>query len=748
MRRLGRWGAALAALLLAAEPSWASLGTSGFHAVGVAHSAYPISAIAVAPDGRLFAAVQALGQTLGATPGTAEIRVYSAYATNDGSVLDEGAVWATVPGVRATNNEEGLLGIALAPDFATSGLVYVYLTTTDDDLDQQVWAYRENAGGTGDFAGKVLTAVEPPIESPNRNGAALAFGADGCLYLGVGDNGSANRWNAQVLIGTNPIQAPENTAFCSSVCLGPTEYPDRTVPANDGAPNQAGKMLRFAVEGASAAQGGQGNRLAAQPFVFSAGFRNPLGIGVHPLTGQMFVAEKGDSDRGQIHLIEAGSNHGWPCLEGDIVATNAACLAGKTPADVYASHPDWRPPLTAHGTSPVPASPAVYTGLAYPAQYYGDLFYLLRQSDRIYRVDLEPPCFLPDPNGVTPIAFHDEPSDGDFVVTYDRDGDGQADDVSFPTLMSLTQGPDPLGRQALYVAGVQANSSALTDDAVVFRIEFGLALTPYSGPAGRVADACFAGSPYENPFARPSCLPPGGPCPGQPDGTACGDTGLCDGVEACSGGICRHGAPATDGTACPARDACHDGFTCQAGYCTEGPAAPDGTACPDADPCNGLETCRAGACTPGNGPEPLGVRALTVRRETRGPGSGSLTLSGSITPAIPLAPDTTDALTLELRDGADVVFSATLDHPASDPFWKRRKRLLRYGNRRASGSLTTVVLRARKNGSTTVGIEGKRLAFTGLDETTMRPKLVIGDQCFVGDLGRRCFLDAKKLRCR
>ena len=64
------------------------------------------------------------------TPGTAQIRVYSAFSMADGSVLDEGVVWASVGGVRATNVEEGLLGIALAPDFAISKLMYVYLTTT------------------------------------------------------------------------------------------------------------------------------------------------------------------------------------------------------------------------------------------------------------------------------------------------------------------------------------------------------------------------------------------------------------------------------------------------------------------------------------------------------------------------------------------------------------------------------------------------------------------------------------------
>src|SRR5262249_47581783 len=118
----GKWTvlAAVVALGVAVAPRSGSamLSTPGFRAVGVGHSAYPISAPALAPDGRLFATVQALGQTSGTTPGTAEIRVYSTYSTGDGSTLDEGTVWATVDNVRATTIDEGLLGIALAPDFA------------------------------------------------------------------------------------------------------------------------------------------------------------------------------------------------------------------------------------------------------------------------------------------------------------------------------------------------------------------------------------------------------------------------------------------------------------------------------------------------------------------------------------------------------------------------------------------------------------------------------------------------------
>jgi hypothetical protein len=79
--------------------------------------------------------------------------VYSGYSTADGSLLDEGSVWATVDGIRATTNEEGVLGLVVAPDFAVSKTVYVYVTTMGDDANQEIRAYRENGAGVGEYAG-------------------------------------------------------------------------------------------------------------------------------------------------------------------------------------------------------------------------------------------------------------------------------------------------------------------------------------------------------------------------------------------------------------------------------------------------------------------------------------------------------------------------------------------------------------------------------------------------------------------
>jgi glucose/arabinose dehydrogenase len=744
MRRLVL--AALAALVLA-RPASAMLSTPGFRAVGVAHAAWPISALAVAPDGRLFAAIQANGQTTDPDPGTAEIRVYGNWATADGSVLDEGATWATVDGVRATTNEEGLVGIALAPDFATSKLVYVYLTTTDDGVNQQVRVYRENAGGTGDLVGTAATALEPPTESASRNGGGMTFGADGCLYVGVGDNGSSNRWNAQLLRGTDPIQSSESGALCTNVCLGTAQYPSRTI-ANDDAPNDAGKVLRLAVDGASPAAAGPDAPLAAQPLVFGTGLRNPVGLLAHPLTGQLWATERGDSQESEVDVVDRGSDLGWPCLEGTVVSASgvAGCLVGHVPADVYANHADWRGPVVSHPGNPTLTGIAAYTGLAYPAEYYGDVFYLLRSSARIYRVDLQPPCFLPDPAGTAPLAFHDATDDGDFTVLYDIDRDGQYDEVSFTNLTAIVQGPNPLGQQVLYVAGKQGNSNALTEHSVVFRIEYATAFTPWSGPLGRVDDACFATSGFQNPFDRPTCLPPGAPCPGQPDGTSCDDGDPCNGRETCAGGVCQHGAPPPDGTACGAATDCRAVSVCQAGACVAGAAAPDGTGCAGDDPCAGRAACSAGTCRVTGAADALDVARLRLGRELRGPGSGTLALRGGFRPSTPVAPESTDALALELRDGGGAVFSATIDHPADDPFWKVRKGLLQLVH--PGAPLSPVTLRTQRSGAVRVDARARHAHFEGLDDATLETRLRIGDQCFIADLAGRCMSDAKKLRCR
>lgn len=271
----------------------------------------------------------------------------------------------------------------------------------------------------------------------------------------------------------------------------------------------------------------------------------------------------------------------------------------------------------------------------------------------------------------------------------------------------------------LYVAGKQGTPSAFTEDSAIFRIEYTSNAAPYAGPTGRIADACFTdgvssggdGSPplhaWENPFARPTCFPPGGPCPGAPDGTACG------------GG-----------------DGCHASSVCKAGACA---ALADGTSCADGDPCNGGETCVGGSCVRTRAPGTLALASLTA-------GAGGLAVHGTIRPSVPLVPDTGDDLALELRGAGGMLAGSRLAHPASDPFWRRRAGATRYKNPRNAG-LTGVALRTKRGGGVQLDALGKRMTVGGSD-VPVDARLVVGEQCFIAGLAGRCTRKGRKLRCR
>jgi len=733
---------ALACIAIAASSREASaiLDAEGFRAVPVAHAEWPISAVAVAPDGRLFAAIQARGRSQSdGPPTTAEIRVYDTYKTTDGAIIDEGRLWATVPNVRADNASQGLLGIAVAPDFAASGLVYVYLTTDAEDGNQHVRVYRD-VNGAGQLVGTPLQSLEPPEGNGDRNGAPLAFGVDGCLYLGVGDNGWNERWNSQLLVGTDPITWEEQSQFCEAVCTGPISYPNRLIAAHDGKPNHAGKILRLDVSGGAVAQPGPEPPFTAQRFAFATGMRDPAALAVHPLTGQLWVSERGDDVRTELTVAERGDNLGWPCLEGDQVAPSmTSCIEDVD--DVHAAHPDWKEPSVMFEDAETPAGMAAYTGLGYPAEYYGDLFYVMRDGARIYRVDLKPPCFQPAGGDLEPLPFHASDDDGDFRALIDEDGDDDVDNVWFQAFRDVVEAPNPWQKTSLYVAANQWNTNELDVHSAIFRIEFATTYTPYAGATGRVADSCFSGG-VENPFARPVCVEPGGPCQGKADGESCADANPCNGAETCQGGVCAAGTPAADGSSCDGAVPCRQGGLCDAGACVPGPPVADGTACPDGDPCNGTETCVAGACTPSaSGPAPLDVTSLTVKK------NGNLTLAGNVLPAFDVAPIDRDPVALVLRTGGTPFFQALL---APSPSWGRSKppRQFTYKDKAGSaGGVKLFQLKAKKSSSTLgLTVKAKNPALGGVQQPSLDARLVVGQQCFETSL--MCAKKGASMRCR
>ena len=97
--------------------------------------------------------------------------------------------------------EQGLLSMAFAPDYAQSGLFYVYYT--EKSGSEAIWEYRRAGDDRADpNSARLVLRMDDP--EPNHNGGLMIFGSDKLMYVGTGDGGGGNdqhgtRGNAQSL---------------------------------------------------------------------------------------------------------------------------------------------------------------------------------------------------------------------------------------------------------------------------------------------------------------------------------------------------------------------------------------------------------------------------------------------------------------------------------------------------------------------------------------------------------------------
>src|SRR5689334_781001 len=143
---------------------------NGFSETRIATGLASPTAMAVAPDGRVFVAEK--GGTL---------RV-----VKNNALLAQPFLTVSV----STQSERGLLGVAFDPDFANNQFVYVYYTTASSPIHNRV--SRFTASSTNPDVAASGSEVQllnlPTLNAGNHNGGAIHFGTDGKLYIGVGEN--------------------------------------------------------------------------------------------------------------------------------------------------------------------------------------------------------------------------------------------------------------------------------------------------------------------------------------------------------------------------------------------------------------------------------------------------------------------------------------------------------------------------------------------------------------------------------
>lgn len=218
-------------------------------------------------------------------------------------------------------DERGLLGIAFHPQFATNNLMYTYssqgvMGAADfstmpmgmmADHQGVLTEWQADIGGSAGItidmnsARELLRIDEPQF---NHNGGAIAFDANGMLYLALGDGGGADDVDGQMFI---------NGPMVGHGATGNGQNMD----------NPLGAILRIDPMGSNSGNGAYGIP-ATNPFVgeagldeiYAYGLRNPYRLSFDSMTGTLYAADVGQNDIEEVNVITSGGNYGWNMREG------------------------------------------------------------------------------------------------------------------------------------------------------------------------------------------------------------------------------------------------------------------------------------------------------------------------------------------------------------------------------------------------------------------------------------------------
>lgn len=192
----------------------------------------------------------------------------------------------------STESERGLLGIALDPDYATNGFVYVYYTTGpgaknySGSPENRVSRLRLKKDKVNVREKILLDHI--PSTNGNHNGGDIHFGADGKLYISAGESGCC------------PADA-------------------------QGLDTLRGKILRINRDGTIPSDNPFFNTPNARAETFAYGFRNPWRFTFRGGSQTLIVADVGQDTWEEIDSVAPGGNYGWNIYEGPCPSTDLGC---------------------------------------------------------------------------------------------------------------------------------------------------------------------------------------------------------------------------------------------------------------------------------------------------------------------------------------------------------------------------------------------------------------------------------------
>jgi glucose/arabinose dehydrogenase len=238
----------------------------------------------------------------------------------------------------STGSEQGLLGLAFDPAYATNGRFVVHYTDVAGNTRLSAFQVSADPDRADSASERVLLTAEQPFA--NHNGGQIAFGPDGLLYLGLGDGGSGGDPS-----GTGQ-RLDDLLGSILRLALTPEGY---AVPPDNP------------FVGVSGARGE----------VWSYGLRNPWRFSFDRLTGDLYIGDVGQSRLEEVDVAPAsagggrGVNYGWNVMEGESCYAGPGCDTTSLTLPVLQYD---------HGQGCSITSGYVYRGAAIPA-LQGHYFY-------------------------------------------------------------------------------------------------------------------------------------------------------------------------------------------------------------------------------------------------------------------------------------------------------------------------------------------------------------------------------------
>lgn len=241
-------------------------------------------------------------------------------------VTRDGRISPPISGVPAADvrGQGGMLDVALAPDFAQSGLLFFSFSEprggsrNGTSVGRGRLVLSDTGGRLEDV--KIIFRQDPAYGSTMHFGSRLVFDRSGNLFVTTGERYSA-REEAQ-----NPA-------------------------------NHLGKLIRITADGGVPADNPR--PAGWRPEIWSIGHRNVQGAALHPETGKLWTAEHGARGGDEANIPEKGKNYGWPIITYGRDYSGAKIGEGTAKAALEQPIYYWDP-------SPAPSGAAFYTGDLFP----------------------------------------------------------------------------------------------------------------------------------------------------------------------------------------------------------------------------------------------------------------------------------------------------------------------------------------------------------------------------------------------